>query len=144
MAYTNVAALQSRLGDRLYARLTDRVAGVTADSTVAQLVLDESEAEINGILARRYVVPVDVGGNPALAALLAARTLDGAEYRVWRTSPFTSELPGRVRALHGQLRDWLDALADGRIELAAVRTAEDSPRHSSVARKLTHDELNDW
>jgi phage gp36-like protein len=53
MAYITTSQLSERLGSTLYARLTDRVNGTTANSTVAQQIVDESQAEADSYLARR-------------------------------------------------------------------------------------------
>lgn len=134
MAYTTTSALQARLGTSVYARLTDRVAGTTADSTVAQQILNEADAEVNAHLARRYQTPVDLAARPELAEVLEARTLDLAEYFAWRGSPFVSDLPQRVKAMHAQALQWLQAVSEGRVDLPAIETDEAAAANSTQVR----------
>ena len=150
MAYTTIASLQERVGTLLYARLTDRANGTTANATVAQRIVDEAETELNGALRQRYVVPVDTGGDAELAALLRARALDAAEVHAWKQSPFTNELPNRIQQLELRLREWLDAVAGGRIELPAMlapvsqRFGAAQAAQRSAPRRFTEDELGRW
>ena len=44
MAYITTTQLSDRLGSTLYARLTDRVNGTTANAGVGQQIVDEAEA----------------------------------------------------------------------------------------------------
>jgi len=120
MAYITVAALSSRLGAGLYARLTDRVSGTTADPVVAQQIVDECEAVADSYLARRYATPVDLVAHPEVAAVLAARVLDLAEYAAWRGSPFVTDLPQRVQKLAQQAGAWFEAVACGEVLLPAA------------------------
>lgn len=53
MAYVTTTQLSNRLGSTLYARLTDRVNGASADATVAQQIVDEAEAVADSYLATR-------------------------------------------------------------------------------------------
>jgi phage gp36-like protein len=150
MAYATIASLQERLGALLYARLTDRTNGTTADNTVAQRILDDAEAEVNAALRQRYIVPVDPGADAQLAFLLRAKTLDAAEIAAWRQSPFTSELPNRIQRQEARLREWLEAVATGRMELPAARlpmservgAAQAALR--STRRRFSEDELSRW
>ena len=106
MAYITTTQLQGRLGSTLYARLTDRVNGTTADGTVAQQLIDEAEALANAYLARRFATPIDLTAHPELTDLLEARVLDVAEYLAWRDSPFVADIPERARLLHDETVQW--------------------------------------
>jgi phage gp36-like protein len=147
MAYITTTQLSERLG-ALYARLTDRVSGKTADSAVAQQIVDEAEAQANSHLARRYATPVDLSAHPELAQILEARVLDLAESIAWRASPFVSDVPDRVRLLSDEAMRWFRAVAAGDVDLPAVsppasRTAaDDAPRVSDSDRKFTAEELD--
>ena len=79
MAYITTDQLSQRLGATLYARLTDRVNGTTADAGIAQQIVDEAAAEADSYLARRYQTPVDLAAHPELAAVLQLRVLGLAE-----------------------------------------------------------------
>jgi phage gp36-like protein len=148
VAYITTTQLESRLGSTLYARLTDRVNGTTADATVAQQIVDGAEALANAHLARRYATPIDLTAHPELADILAARVLDLAEYLAWRDSPFVNVIPDRVLLLHDETSRWFAGIAAGEIDLPASsppasRTAvDDSPRFTAPPRRFTHDELD--
>ena len=148
MAYTTISQLQSRLGSTLYARLTDRVNGTTADATVAQELVDQAEALANARLARRYATPIDLTAHPELTDILEARALDLAEYLAWRDSPFANDIPERVRLVYEETLQWFASVAAGAIDLPASsppasRTAvDDSLRYTASPRPFTHDELD--
>jgi phage gp36-like protein len=148
MAYVTTTQLQARLGSTLHARLTDRVNGTTADSTVAQQIVDDAEALANSHLAKRYATPIDLTAHPELADVLEARVLDLAEYLAWRDSPFVTDMPERTRLLHDETEGWFAAIASGELELPASsppasRTAsDDAPRFTQPPRAFTHDELD--
>ena len=148
MAYITTTDLSARLGSVIYARLTDRTNGTTADSAVAQQIVDEAQAEADSYLSRRYATPVDVTAHPELADVLALRTLDLAEHAAWKGSPFVNDLPGRVKLLYEQAQRWFESVAAAEIDLPASgllpsRVAEDdSPRYRAGARPFTADELD--
>lgn len=148
MAYITTTQLESRLGSTLYARLTDRVNGTTADAAVAQQIVDDAEALADSHLATRYATPIDLTAHPELADVLLARVLDLAEYLAWRDTPFVADMPERVRLLHEDAGGWFAAIASGELELPASsppasRTAvDDAPRFTEPPRRFTHDELD--
>jgi len=148
VAYITTTQLQNRLGSTLYARLTDRVNGTTADPTVAQQIVDQAEALANSHLAKRYATPIDLTTHPELSDVLEARVLDLAEYVAWRDTPFVTDMPERVRLLHNETSDWFASIASGKIDLPASsppasRTAvDDSARCTEPPRSFTHDELD--
>jgi phage gp36-like protein len=148
VAYATLQQLKDRLGTALYARLTDRVAGATANDTVGQQIVDEAQAEADSYLAQRYATPVDLSAHPEVANTLTARVLDIAEYVAWKGSPFVSELPPRVQQLYDAAGEWLRAVARGEFPLPATspptsRTAvDDSPRYAAEERVFTRDELD--
>jgi len=148
MPYITTSDLSARLGTTLYARLTDRVDGESASSTVAQQIVDEAEAEADSYLAARYATPVNLSTHPELADVLAQRVLDLAEYIAWRGSPFVSDIPGRVRTLYSEVRKWFAGVVAGTTALPASSppasrvAADNSPRYTAEDRKFTADELD--
>ncbi len=144
MVYISPADLYQRLGAALYARLTDRVNGHTADEEVALTIVQEAEAEADGYLAVRYVTPVDVQAYPAAGDSLRPRVLDLAESIAWRASPFVCDLPTRVDDLQAAARKWFDEAARGIVALAApllpaatAPPAGATPLHRGSARMFT-------
>jgi len=148
MAYITTSDFSQRLGTTLYARLTDRVNGATASTTVAQQIVDEAEAVANSYLARRYETPVNLTAHPELAKVLAARVLDLAEAAAWRGSPFVSDPPQRVVTLHADALRWFEDVVAGRIPLpassppAGPKADNDGPRYTATPRTFTADELD--
>ncbi len=148
MAYISTADLSQRLGATLYARLTDRVSGTTADANVAQELVDAAEAEADSFFARRYATPVDLAAHPELAQVLTARVLDLAEYLAWHGSPFIGDPPQRVQTLYAAALRWLEDVANGRLVLPAASPPTsavahaDQPRQASRARVFSADELD--
>ena len=148
MAYITKEQLSERLGATLYARLTDRVQGTTADDVVGQQIVEAAEAEVNSYLARRYAAPVDLAAHPELELVLRACVLDVAEYLAWKSSPFISDPPQRVQALYAGALRWLERVANGRVALPAAgplagSTAQpDGPRYAAQPRRFTAEELD--
>jgi len=148
MAYVTTTQFQERLGASIYARLTDRVSGTTANATVAQQIVDEAEALANSFLSRRYATPIDLTAHPELSDVLETRVLDLAEHLAWRASPLVASVPDRVTFLFEEASRWFDALAAGRLDLPAnsppaSRTAsDDAAKTTSTPRHFTHDELD--
>lgn len=146
MAYVTTDQLKARLGDTMYARLTDRIAGATASTTIAQELIDEAEAIVNSRLAVRYATPVDVSANAAVAAVLLARVLDVAEGLAWRASPFVTDVPDRVRVIEEDAERWLASVASGGATLPGVPSAASAPagevHYTCGVRAFTSDELN--
>lgn len=148
MPYVTKEQLAARLGPAMYARLTDRVAGETADEAVGQAIVDEASGLADGWLAVRYATPVDLVGHPEVTDILAARVLDLAESIAWQSSPFVGDIPDRIRFLAEDARRWFERLARGDVNLPAAspppgRTAvTDEPLASSSPRVFTSDELD--
>jgi phage gp36-like protein len=147
VAYITTADLSRRLGATLYARLTDRVNGTTADATVAETIVAEAESEADSYLAERYATPVSLSAHPELADVLARRVLDLAEYGAWRGSPFVSDIPARVKALYQEACSWLSRVAAGAplpasSAPAASGAVDDAPVYRAKARAFTADELD--
>lgn len=148
MAYTTTTQLGQRLGTTLYARLTDRINGTTADDTVGQAVLNDAEALADSYLSRRYATPIDLSEHADLANVLTARVLDLAEFIAWQGSPFISDPPQRVHMLRAGALAWFEDIAAGRLVLPASAAPESTgvthhtPRHSSTRRAFRHDELD--
>lgn len=148
MAYITTSDLSTRLGTTLYARLTDRVNGTTANNTVAQEIVDAAEAEVDSYLSKRYATPINLTANSELNATLKARVLDVAEYRAWNGAPFVTRAPDRVASVYSSSKRWLADVAAGLIHLPAASrpaspTAEDdAPRYTAVERVFTADALD--
>ncbi len=148
MAYITTTDLSNRLGTTIYARVTDRVNGTTADANVAQQIIDDAQAQADSYFARRYATPIDLTAHSELSDILTARVTDLAEYLAWRQSPFVGDISDRVRVLYDETLRWFKAVAKGEIDLPAAslpasRTAtDDGPRFTVTERKFTAEELD--
>ena len=145
MTYASVEDLRQRLGEPLFARLTDRSDGTTADPQQAEALLGQAEAIMNTFLGRRYQLPLDPTRDVLLADMLRTRTLDLAEHLAWRQSPFISDMPVRVAQLHGDAMRWLTEVSSGDCELPAARPRAlglNGLRVHATPRRLTHEELD--
>lgn len=148
MAYVTKEQLESRLGSPIYARLTDRVAGETADDAVGQAIVDEASALADGWLSVRYATPIDLLVHPELANVLATRVLDLAESIAWRSSPFVGDMPDRQRFVADTARRWFEQVAAGSVTLPAASpptgrvAVNDEPYASSAERVFTREELD--
>ncbi len=148
MSYITTTNLSDRLGATIYARLTDRVAGTSANATIAQQIVDEAEAEANSYLAERFATPLDLALRPELANVLRRRVLDLAECAAWRGSPFIGSLPERVQQLYEDAVTWFRDLGSGRAQLpaaappAGATAIGDGPQFSAAPRTFTAGELD--
>jgi phage gp36-like protein len=149
MAYITITQLQSRLGSTIYARLTDRIGGTTANAAVAQQLIDEAEGLADSYLAARFATPIDLAAHPELTDVLTGRVLDLTEYLAWRNSPFVSDLPERIRLLGDEATRWFSGVAAGWQELPASSppaptplARSDSPLSASRPRLFTREELD--
>jgi phage gp36-like protein len=115
----------------------DRAVQLSSDSGTAvnTNVLDEvrlsSEGEVNGYLAKRYAVPVDLTAHPDLDATLSGFTLDIAVYRLMLRRP---PVPEDIRRAYDNAVKWLVAVSKGEVILPA-----DTPPASATADAPTID-----
>lgn len=125
MAYATLDDLKLRLGSNtsppgLYEQLTDRVNSTTANDAVGQDVLDAAHGEVNGWIAKRYAVPVDVSSDTTLAQRLKGVTLDIAEHNAWSSNPIRKTIPDRVTDNYAAATKWLTAVGAGKADLPGV------------------------
>lgn len=147
MTYVTTAQLSARLGSDLFARLTDRVNGNTADSAVAAQLIAEAEGLLDSYFARRYATPLDLTAAPEVADVVGSRALDVAEYFAWRRSPFTSTVPERVSNAYESAREWLNMIAARELDLPSAalpgpEARDDGPRYQAQPRQFTADKLD--
>lgn len=155
MSYAALADLKQRLGTQasppgLYEQLTDRINAAVADDAVGAEILAAAHGEIDGWLAKRYAVPIDVTTDVTLAGRLKGITLDVAEYSAWKTSSARTAIPARVRDNYAAAVKWLTAVAEGD---AALPGATEVPGATATgaggtavghARVFTEDAMEGW
>jgi phage gp36-like protein len=145
MTYIDNSDIEQRLGSSALIQLADDDGNGVADVGVIDEARLGAEGEVNSYLARRYVVPIDLGLHGELADILASAALDLAEYRLRLRRPPVSEDARRRRE---QAIDWLSKVADGRIELPSLAPITASTTRGTVAtvtgeeRLLTREELD--
>ncbi len=144
MAYITNNDIADRLGSAAYVQLTDDDGDGVADTPVVDEARLGAEGEVNGYLARRYLVPVDVSVHTELADVLKSVTLDVVEFRLrLRRPPIGRDAVRRYE----QTLVWLRGVAAGRIELPASSELETNTALGPLAsssgeeRLLTRDEL---
>lgn len=130
MPYTTLSALTDRFGTSLLIQLTDRgdVSTGVVDAGVVDAAIADTDALIDGYVARRYVLPMAT--TPPLIASLA---LDVAIYKLHVFEPN----PKIVEDYKAAMRS-LQAISDGSIRLP-VDGAEASGSGSSGARTTDRD-----
>jgi phage gp36-like protein len=143
MSYATLTEGKQRLGTQttppgLYEQLTDRLAATTANDLVGAEILAAAEAEVNGAIARRYKVPVDVSADAPLAAQLKAITLTLFEGIAWQTHPMRRKTPDTVRDAMNAARAWLKAVADGSMTLPGATAIAAATADGASATAVGH------
>ena len=147
MAYIANADIEERLGSQAYVQLTDDDGDGVADIGVVEEARLGAEGEVNSYLAHRCAVPIDVSVHPELASLLASMTLDLVECRLRSRRP---PIPADVIRKRAQTVDWLNRIAEGRINLpAAVGLAANTTQgtiasSTGAGRVLSRDALSEY
>lgn len=118
MAYIDNADITARVGNDTAVQLTTD-SGAVVDSVVLDEVRESAEGEVNGYLARRYAVPVDLTTHTDLAATLKGFTLDIAVFRLHSRRPPVTEA---IREARTDAVKWLTAVSEGKVILPAAVT----------------------
>ena len=135
MAYITDQDLIDRVGNQTAAELTTD-SGTTPDTNVLAEVRASAEGEVNGYLARRYAVPVDLGAHPDLAAVLKGVTLDIAVFRLHSRRP---PVPPDVRAARDDAVRWLTDVSTGKVVLPAAATPASTTSDDPMVDWGSHD-----
>ena len=146
MAYATLDDLKQRLASNtdppgLYEQLTDRVSFTTANDAVGQEILDAAHGEVNGWLAKRYAVPIDVSTDTTLAQRLKGVTLDLCEKVAWETSTARTTTPKRVGENYSEAIAWLRDVAAGKASLPAVAAFPGPAADGASATALGRDQV---
>lgn len=129
MAYIVNDDIVDRVGSATAAQLSAD-SGDTPDSDVLTEVRNSAEGEVNGYLAVRYAVPVDLSAHADLTATLKGFALDVAVYRLYgRRSP----VPENVRRMRDDAIAWLTKVSKGEIVLPAAATPASTTANQPTA-----------
>jgi len=144
MGYVTDEDVELRLGAATLVQLTDdESSGVPNWLRVAEARVG-AEGEVNGYLARRVGVPVDVEAWPELAGLLRSITLDLVEYRLRGRRP---PIPADCVRRRAEAVQWLERVASGSAVLPSMGAMDASPSAGVVGavtgppRVMTRDSL---
>lgn len=120
MSYIDNADITKRVGPDVAVQLTTDT-GAVADTEVLDEVRDAAEGEVDGYLAKRYRVPVDLTAHPRTAGALKSFALDIAAFRLHVRRPPVSE---DIRTARADAIKWLRDVAAGTIVLPATATPD--------------------
>ncbi len=138
--YVSVSEIVNRVGLATAAQLSAD-SGETPDETLILSVIQEAEAEVNGYLAARYRVPVDLTAHPELNAALRGRATDIALWRLFARRP---PVPDEYEKLYKSAKEWLTMVAKGEIPLPATATPAATTSKEPQGGYGTTSEAMDW
>lgn len=118
--YATTADLKARFeDDAAVAFLTDTADSGTPDNDVLNEVINHAEGQVDAYSAVRFKVPLDVGDNAGLAAMMKSVTLDIAEYHLLARGRNVQEV---TTAIHDKAIEWLKEIAAGTVMLPSAET----------------------
>jgi len=129
MGYIVNQDIIDRVGSAAALQLTTD-SGSSPSTTVLDEVRLSSEGEVNGYLATRYAVPVDLTAHADVAATLKAFTLDIAVYRLHLRRSLVSDADRNAR---NDAVKWLEGVAKGAVDLPAATTPASSTSDQPTA-----------
>lgn len=133
MAYITNDDIQLRIGPAAYVQLTDDTGTGSADTAKVDEARLGAEGEANSYLAARYAVPVDLTGEPQLAATLKSFVLDIAAYRLHTRRP---PVPDDIVRRREEAVTWLVRVASGLVQLPAALALAENGALGIVARAV--------
>ena len=117
MAYVTNSDIETYLGTQLYIQLTDDAGSGSADVAKVNQARLGAEGEVNGYLATRYAVPVNLSGETEVGEVIKAFVLDFAAYRLHCRRP---PVPDDVVRRHDEAVAWLGRVASGIVQLPST------------------------
>lgn len=144
MSYATLQNLKDYLGAGTsplgaYNRLTDRVAGTTANDAVGQELVDLAQGEVNSWLGRRYVTPIDASADATLAQTLRDFTLAIAGYKAYALHPRRPTPQQSIKEHYEAALERLKAIANGAAALPGA-TPIPGPTTGGAAATAVGDE----
>jgi len=137
MTYATQQNMIDRFGNPEVIQITDHSNTGAIDATVLGQALADADAEIDGFLASRYVLPLT--SEPPVLMRLAC---DIARYYL-----YDDRATDQVKERYQNARDFLTSIAQGKITLgvdASVAVVSEGPEVSAPTRVFTTDTLADY
>lgn len=136
MGYCTVQDLVDRYGQAEMAAITDRSAGVSLDSAVAQRAVDDASSEMDSYLASRYRLPLTAA--PVVLKVVCA---DIARFILYKDQPLEE-----VRKRAEDARTWLKDLAKGyaSLDLGPAQPAQAPGSFTANPRQFSRESLRDF
>lgn len=129
--YASVADLKARFrDDTQVAGLTDDDESGTPDTAVLNEVIDDSEGVVDGYVAMRMQVPVDVSSDTVLAARMKSLTLDLAVHRLLVRADAESAVKERA---NDEAMEFLKLFSEGKVMLPSATTLPSTDSRDPVA-----------
>ena len=117
MAYVTNNDIETYLGTQTYVQLTDDAGSGSADVNKVNQARLGAEGEVNGYLATRYAVPVNVTGEVDVGEVIRTFVLDLVAYRLHGRRP---PVPVDVVRRHDEAITWLGRVASGLVQLPST------------------------
>jgi phage gp36-like protein len=114
MAYITNEDIERRLGTTTYLQLCDDDGDGFAEAGIVDEARAGAEGELDGYLARRYRLPIDLAVHADVAAVLVSLALDLVEHRLRARRP---PVPEVTAARYARAIRWLEGVADGSVDL---------------------------
>ncbi len=137
MGYAVKQNMIDRFGSEELIQLTDRANTGAIDDVVLGQALADADAEINGYLVSRYVLPL-----ASVPPLLMRIACDVARYHL-----YDDHATEQVRVRYEDARKLLEGIASGRVQLGLPTGAvpvTGAPQFSAPAREFTRATLRDF
>ncbi len=117
MSYVTNSDIESWMGTDAYIELTDDTGAGSANTTRVNEARLGAEGEANSYLATRYKVPVNVGAESEVQAVLRAFILDLVSYRLHSRRP---PVPADIIRRREEAVTWFSRVASGIVQLPSA------------------------
>jgi len=124
VGYITNEDLERRLGSEAFLELTDDEGTGQPNTARADEARLGAEGEADSYFAARYAVPVELGADPRVAAVVRSFVLDLAAYRLHGRRP---PVPADAARRRDEAVAWLREVARGTAHLPASVVLRDNP-----------------